>query len=148
VLYPTATHPFLGGGQWGLGPTLVVLKQEGPWTVGALANHIWSVGGDSDREDISSTFLQPFVAYTTKTHTTFTVNAESTYNWVTNEWTVPLNLSVSQVLKIGKQPVSIQLGGRYYAEGPEGSPDWGARLVFTLLYPTGKHEPAPAPYAK
>ena len=29
-LYPTGTHPFLGTGTFGIGPTLVVLKQEGP----------------------------------------------------------------------------------------------------------------------
>lgn len=137
-LYPTATQDLLGGEKWGVGPTLVALKQSGGWTVGALANQIWSVAGNDDRADISAMFLQPFVSYTTKMHTTVTLNTESTYNWETSEWTVPLNLSVSQVLKIGKQPVSIQLGGRYYAEGPEGTAEWGLRLVFTLLYPTAK----------
>ena len=143
-LYPTATQDLLGGGKWGIGPTFVALKQTGGWTVGALANQIWSVGGDSDRDNISAMFLQPFISYTTKTHTTLTVNTESTYNWETSQWTVPINLMVSQVLKIGKQPVSIQLGGRYYAEGPSGAPDWGVRLAFTLLFPTGKHAPAPS----
>ena len=48
---------------------------------------------------------------------------------------MPFNLTVSQILKIGKQPISIQLGGRYYAEAPSGDPDWGLRLNFTLLFP-------------
>jgi hypothetical protein len=61
--------------------------------------------------------------------------------WNTSQWTVPLNLSVTQVFKIGKQPMSLQLGGRYYADGPSGAPDWGVRLTFTLLFPTGKPEP-------
>ena len=55
---------------------------------------------------------------------------------------------VSQILKIGKQPISIQFGGRYYAEGPSGAPDWGVRLNFTLLYPTGKHEPPRSSFTK
>jgi len=67
---------------------------------------------------------------------------------VNSQWTVPINLSVTQIFKIGKQPMSIQLGGRYYADGPSGAPDWGVRLAFTLLFPTGKHEPAPAPSGK
>jgi hypothetical protein len=137
-LYPTATQDLLGGEKWGAGPTAVGLVQKGAWTVGALANHIWSFAGDDDRSNISATFLQPFVAYTTKTHTTFTVNTESTYNWEESQWTVPLNLMVSQVLKIGKQPISVALGGRYYAEGPSGAPEWGLRFVFTLLFPTAK----------
>ena len=53
----------------------------GGWTYGALVNHIWSVAGDRDRADIGSTFLQPFLSYTTKTHTTFGVNTETTYDW-------------------------------------------------------------------
>ena len=67
LLLPTATDDVLGSGKFGLGPTAVLLKQEGPWTFGFLANHIWSVAGDSDRADVSSTFLQPFLAYTTAT---------------------------------------------------------------------------------
>ena len=39
--------------------------------------------------------------------------------------------------------MQIQLGGRYYADGPSGAPDWGLRLTFTLLFPEGKHAPAP-----
>ena len=142
-LLPSATHPFLGGGKWGAGPTLVALKQSRGWTVGVLANHLWSFAGDSDRNDINATFVQPFISYTTKTHTTFGLNTEATYDWNNSQWTVPLNLTVAQILKIGGQPVSVTLGGRYYAEGPSGAPEWGARLVFTLLFPTGKHAPAP-----
>ncbi len=142
--YPTNTDDLLGPDKWGVGPTIVALVQKEGWTVGVLANQIWSVAGDSDAQNINSTFLQPFLSYTTKTHTSFTLNTESTYDWENEEWTVPINLMVSQVFRIGKQPVSFQIGGRYYADGPDGAPEWGLRAAFTLLFPTGKH-PAPAP---
>jgi hypothetical protein len=135
LLVPTATDDLLGGEKWGAGPTGVILKQAGPWTVGLLANQIWSFAGADDRNDINSTYLQPFLAYTTHTHTTFTINSESTYDWVAGEWTVPFNAGVSQVLKIGGQPVSIGLMGTWYAEAPAGTPDWGVRFVFTFLFP-------------
>jgi len=147
-LYPTATQDLLGGGQWGAGPTAVALVQEGGWTIGALANQIWSFAGNDDRSDINATFVQPFAAYTTKTHTTFTVSTESTYDWNTSQWTVPVIGQISQVLKIGSQPVSIQLGAKYYAEGPSGAPDWGVRLNFTLLFPTAKPEAGPPDFKK
>ena len=147
-LYPTATQDLLGGEKWGMGPTFVLLEQTGPWTIGVLANQIWSVGGTSTRDNISASFLQPFIVYTTKTHTSFSLNTESTYDWESSQWTVPINVGISQILKIGKQPVSIQIGGRYYADGPSGAPDWGLRVAFTMLFPTGKHEPAPAPSGK
>jgi hypothetical protein len=147
--YPTATDSLIGPEKWGLGPTLVALVQKGGWTAGVLANQIWSVGGDSNEQNISAAFLQPFVAYTTKTHTTFTFNTESTYDWENEQWSVPLNLMVSQILKIGKLPVSLQVGGRYYVESPSGGPEWGIRATFTLLFPTGHHEaPEPAAYRK
>ncbi|TGW06688.1 transporter, partial [Mesorhizobium sp. M2D.F.Ca.ET.145.01.1.1] len=53
-LFPTATDELLGGQKWGAGPTAVVLKQKDGWTVGMLANHIWSFAGDGDRSDINA----------------------------------------------------------------------------------------------
>jgi len=136
-LLPTATDETLGGGKWGLGPTAVVLRQRGPVTVGLLANHIWSVAGDDDRPDISATFLQPFVSYIfAKTKTTVGVSVESTYDWLDEQWSVPVILSVSQLLKKGNQLYQVSLGARYWAESPENGPEgWGLRASLTLLFP-------------
>ncbi len=135
VLVPTATDHSLGSEKWGVGPTFVVLKQQNGWTYGALANHIWSFAGESERADVSATYLQPFVSYTLKRAMTFTLNTESTYDWENEQWTVPLNLMVQQLVKFGKQPVALTVGGRYYADKPEGGPDWGLRLAVILLFP-------------
>jgi Putative MetA-pathway of phenol degradation len=135
-LLPTGSDDRLSARKWGLGPTGLVLKQDGPWTYGALVNHVWGVGGDSDRPDISSSFLQPFLSHTTKTAWTFGLNAESTYDWKGKQWAVPINATVTKLLRFGDQPVSIGGGVRYWAEGPEGGPhDWGFRLVLTFLFP-------------
>ncbi len=80
LLYPTGTHPLLGTGTFSIGPTVVVLKQMGGLTAGALMNQLWSVATEEDRKSVSQMFLQPFLSYTTKTHTTFTINTESTAN--------------------------------------------------------------------
>jgi len=135
-LLPTATDDSLGSEKWGIGPTAVALKQEGPWTYGMLFNHIWSFAGDDDRTDVNSTFLQPFVAYVTKTRTTFSINTESTYDWEGEEWSVPVNFSVAQMLKIGKLPVQVALAARYWVDTPDNGPDgWGGRFQFTFLFP-------------
>lgn len=42
---------------------------------------------------------------------------------------------VAQLLKIGNTPVQVQLGAKYYAEGPSGAPDWGIRCGLVLLFP-------------
>jgi hypothetical protein len=134
--YPTATDSALGAGKWGIGPTVVLLRQTHGWTYGALANHIWSFAGWGDQA-VNASFLQPFVSFSTKTFTSFTVNTETTYDWEAGDATVPLNFMVSQLLKVGKQPISLQLGYRYYAQRPAYGPDWGLRFTVTLLFPKG-----------
>jgi hypothetical protein len=138
-LIPTATDDLLGGEKWGGGPTGVVLKQSGPWTIGMLVNHIWSFAGDDERSDINSTFLQPFFAYTTPTAWTYTLNTETSYDWDGEQWSVPVNFLVSKVTKFGKQPVSLFVGARYWADSTENGPDgWGLRVGLTFLYPKKK----------
>jgi hypothetical protein len=138
ALLPTATDKALGGEKWGLGPTGVALRQSGPWTYGALVNHIESFAGDNDRADVSATFMQPFLTYITPGKMTFAVNTEATYDWERESWSVPLNLSATQLLKLGDQLMQVGGGVRYWAESPAGGPDgWGFRLVVTLVFPRG-----------
>src|SRR6266513_5775969 len=56
LLYPTATHPFLGTGTLSIGPTIAVSPQTGPWTAGALMNQLWSVLIEEDRKSINQMF--------------------------------------------------------------------------------------------
>jgi len=144
-LLPTGTDDLLGSGKFGVGPTGVALTQRGPWTVGMLANHIWSVFGEDhmivngvtiDRPDVSTTFMQPFLSYTTPDAWTFSLNTETAYDWEAKEWSVPVNVVVSKLLRFGNQPVSVGAGVRYWADststGPEG---FGARFQVTFLFP-------------
>jgi hypothetical protein len=136
MLLPTGSDDQLSARKWGLGPTGVVLRQHGPWTYGLLANHIWSIAGSESRAAISSTFVQPFLSYTTHTAWTWSLNSESTYDWKANQWSVPINATAAKLLKFGQQPVSIGGGVRYWAEGPDAGPhDWGLRLFVTFLFP-------------
>ena len=136
LLLDTASNKALGGEKWGIGPTGVVLKQEGPWTYGVLANHIESFAGEDDRADISATFIQPFLSYITQTKTTFGLNSESTYDWEAEEWSVPVNLTVNQLLKVGGQLLQVGGGVRYWVDSPDNGPeDWGLRLQITFLFP-------------
>jgi hypothetical protein len=140
-LIPTSTAQFLGAHRWGIGPTGIVLKQDGPWTYGILANHIWSIGRDisfnsiGGNSDVSNTFLQPFISYNFGRGFSMSLNTETTFNWKSWEWTVPINLWASQVVPIAGHPVSFAFGVRGYAGGPQGTPEWGLRLVATLLFP-------------
>ena len=156
-LWPTATRNEISANQFGAGPTFVALTQSHGLTVGMLANHIWGIGppgenglgGGSILGDdgstipvppgrsptLSATFLNPFVSYAFPTNTTLTLQTESTYNWTAKTWTVPIIGGVSQIVKIGAQPLSVGVLGKYYAVRPDGAPAWGVRFVVTLLFP-------------
>jgi hypothetical protein len=137
ILWPTATEERLGGDTFGLGLTGVALQQTGRWTYGGLANHVWSIDADPDGE-ISASFVQPFVNYTLPSATSFYLNTESTYDWNDNQWSVPINAGVRQIVPLGGQVVQIGAGVRYWAQSPENGPeDWGFRLDFNLLFPRG-----------
>jgi hypothetical protein len=109
---PNVSDDLLSAKKWGAGPTGMVLKQQGPWTYGALANHIGSIGGSGSR-DINSTFVQPFVRYATPTDWSSTLNTESSYDWESRQWAVPVNAVVAKVTRVGDQLVSLGDGAAW-----------------------------------
>ena len=142
LLLPTGSDDLLTADKWAAGPTAVLLKQQGPWTYGALANHLWSFAGDSDRQEISATFVQPFLSYTWPSAWSVSLNTETTYDWNDDQASVPINAGFAKVTKLGSQLVSWGFTARYWADGPDGGPEGlGLRFNFTLLFP--KAAPAP-----
>ena len=136
LLLPTATDSLIGTKKWGAGPAAVGLVLKGPWTVGMLANHVWSFAGDDDRDDISNSFMQPFVAYTWPSAWTASLQSETTYNWKSEKWSVPVNLALSKLVKFGKLPVSLQGGVGYWAESPDSGPEgFRFRLQANIVLP-------------
>ncbi len=137
ISLPSTAEPTLGTEKWSTGPTIVALKQVGPWTVGALWNQVWSFAGNTDRADVNQMFVQPFLAYTTKTALTVTVQSESVgnFNADTDKWTIPINLLVSKVSSFGVLPASYQIGFGGYAVHPDVGPSWKVRGAIVLLLP-------------
>jgi hypothetical protein len=132
---PTATDPFLGTGNWGVGPTGLILIQRDELSVGLLATQTWGVASYHDRRHISVLALQPFVNYSLGSGQTLSANLETTYDWHSGQWTVPLNVGYSKVFQLGEQPMSFQIGFRKYLAAPPNGPDWGVRSTLTFLFP-------------
>lgn len=134
-LIPTGSD--VSARKWGAGPTALALKQDGPWTYGGLFNHIWSVGGsDAVTSNINQTFIQPFLTYITPQAVTFALNTETTYDWENDQFTIPINFTVTKVTKIGGQMISYGAGVTYWAESADAGPDgWGARFILTFIFP-------------
>lgn len=122
--------------QWGLGPTGVALVQNGPWTYGALVNRIWGVGGSHDGKPYMNTlFVQPFMSHAFPGGKSLGLGFEGTYDYSRKTLTVPMNITASQVTKLGGQAVSFGAALRYYVVRPDGAPEWGLRFTATLLFP-------------
>ena len=134
-LLPTATNDMLGAKKWGVGPTGGVFHDSGPWTVGILANHLWSVAG-SGATPISSTFLQPQLSYTTDSAWSYTLQTEATYDWKGRQWSVPLEASVAKLVRIGGEQVNFELGAHRWAASTDSGPKgWGWSFTTTFLFP-------------
>jgi hypothetical protein len=135
---PTATNDILGQGQFSLGPSIVVLAQPGHWTLGALANNVWSVAGKSGRAPVNQMLLQYFVNYNLSKGYYITLQPIITANWMArggNIWTVPFGGGIGRIMKLGNQPVNLtaQLYGN--AVYPTGTSPWGMRLQVAFLFP-------------
>jgi hypothetical protein len=137
VLGFPASNSALGSQKWGLGPTAaIVVQPPGPWTFGFLTRHIWSVGGSVEEADINETYLQPFVSYTTPDAWTISLNSEAFYYWTDDEAAVPINLSVTKLIRLGGAAISFGPGVRYWVEDPDtAAHGWGVRFETTLVFP-------------
>lgn len=133
---PTATEDALGSGKWTAGPAMIFAKTGNTVTYGGLVQHIWSYAGDSDRDDVSVTTLQPFLTYLLGSGWAASLNMEASYNWNANsdKWTVPAAVSMSKVVSIGGKYMNVGLAAVDYIEKPEYSPDWELRANVTYVF--------------
>ncbi|MXV53231.1 hypothetical protein GS399_19875 [Pedobacter sp. HMF7647] len=135
LLIPTATSEYLGTKKFGVGPTALVLKQGKGNTVGFLANQLWSVAGDKDRQDVNQLFVQPFFSHSFKSGAALGGNMELTQNWEGHTITLFLNPVISGITKIGKQPVQLAVGPRIPLAGPDAvRPAFGIRSVLIFVF--------------
>jgi hypothetical protein len=141
VQLPTATNTFLGQGKLGLGPSLVLLTQPGHWTIGVLANNVWSVAGSGSRPPINQFLMQYFVNYNLKKGWYLSCAPTVTANWEAKDggrWVVPFGGGVGRIMKLGFQPVNIS--ARFYGNAihpPTGfsSSSWNMQLQIAFLFP-------------
>jgi hypothetical protein len=132
-----ASSAALGSQKWGLGPTTAIIWQpSGPWTVGVLTRHLWSAGGPADEPDINETYLQPILNYTTPDAWTLGINSEAFYYWTDDEASVPINVSLTKLVRLGGAALSFGPGVRYWVESPDSDAHgWGFRFDTNLVFP-------------
>jgi hypothetical protein len=138
IIATPATKRALGSSRWGLGPTAVALVQKDSWTVGALVNQTWTLGGTKGPNGINSLFVQPFISRSFWQTWNFAFTSETTVNWNASGsqmWTVPLDFVIVKVFTVGKQVMTLGAGPRYFPLFSGVHSKWGARLVVSFLFP-------------
>jgi hypothetical protein len=135
---PTATNTYLGQGKLGIGPSIVALTQPGHWTLGVLANNVWSVAGSGSRPDVNQFLTQYFINYNLQKGWFIGMAPIITANWEAshgNVWTVPFGGGIGRVTKFGAQPVSVLAQFYGNALHPANAPSWTMRLQISFLFP-------------
>jgi hypothetical protein len=136
--FPTATNKYLGQGKLGTGPSIVALTQPGRWTLGVLANNVWSVAGSGSRPDVNQFLTQYFINYNLQKGWFLGMAPIITANWEAsrgNVWTVPVGGGIGRITKFGPQPVSLIAQFYGNAVHPANSPSWTMRLQISFLFP-------------
>ncbi len=133
-LIPTATDKYLGTGKFGIGPTIVALKQTHGITYGVLANQIWSVAGQGDRAAVSQMFVQPFFTYNWKSGAGIGLVGSITQDWESKTTVSSIAIPFTGITKFGKQIVSLGVGPQIPISGPNKA-DFGWRAQLVLIFP-------------
>jgi hypothetical protein len=136
MILPAATTSHLGAEKFGIGPSAVVLIQPGHWTIGLLANHIWSTSGANNREDFSITFLQPFASFNLGKGLSVGADLQATGNWNEEEhWNAPLIFKVAKVTSLAGQHVQFEAGAGPVFASSASAASWRFRFNMVFLFP-------------
>ena len=137
---PTNTYPMLGNKNWGLGPTVVLLRIEkgNPWVYGALVNNIWSLSSSEQGGSYNNGLIQPFLNYNFPQGFYLTSAPIITVNWKAEggqKWTVPLGGGIGKIFHLGKLPVNTQLSAYYNVAHPDNAANWQMRVQMQFMFP-------------
>ena len=133
---PTASSDKLGSGKLSVGPSLALVFQPRPWTVGAIAEQVWSIAGEEERPSVSRLRLQPVLAYQLPEAWYLASSPEIIANWKAaggQKWLVPLGGGFGKLFQIGTLPFDVQLEGFYDVVHPDLGPTWSLRAQVGLV---------------
>jgi len=141
MIFPTASDDRLGLGKFSIGPSVVLVYVTKKWLGAAVLTNWFSVGGDSERADVNSFYMQPIFSYFLPKKWYVTSAPIILSNWEKESdqrWTVPVGGGFGKMAKIGNLPIDATVQAYYNAVKPDYNADWSLRLQFKLIFPTGK----------
>ena len=125
-----------GSGEFGIGPSIVLLTMIDQWVAGAVINQINTFGDAST----SKFFINYFINYNLPKAWYIVSAPIVTANWKAEDgqkWLVPFGGGVGKVIKLGgKIPLSMQVQVFYNAIKPDIFGDWQTRFQLHFMFPT------------
>ncbi len=126
VTLPTATNDDFAGKQFRLGPEMAIGQAFSKGIVVFFPTHQWDVAGWSDRPYSTTTAQLGGVAFLGGGATIGSV-PKLAYDWISQEWTIPINLTFSQTIVTDSQPIKHSLAFDYYVQQPDA---FGPQFMF------------------
>lgn len=126
VTLPTATNEDFAGKQFRLGPEMLIGQAFSKGIVVFFPTHQWDVAGWSDRPYSTTTAQLGGVAFLGGGATIGSV-PKLAYDWISEEWTIPINLTFSQTIVTDGQPIKHSLAFDYYVQQPDA---FGPQFMF------------------
>jgi len=125
-----------GSGEFGIGPSVVLLTMIDQWVAGAVINQINTFGDAST----SKFFVNYFINYNLPKAWYLVSAPIVTANWKAEDgqkWLVPFGGGIGKVVKLGgKLPLSMQVQVFYNAIRPDAFGSWQTRFQLHFMIPT------------
>jgi len=120
---PTGTNG-LGTDKWTLGPELLLGKVTSKYVYGMFPNHQWDIAGSGDAQ-INLTSAQLFYTYLPGGGWSVGSGPTITYDWVSEQWTVPLQINTGKTVVFSGRPWKFSVELNYYVEKADAiGPEW------------------------
>ena len=132
-VFPTASSRNLGSGKYQLGPAVMVLSITKKWSIGTIVQHWNSIGGDSDRPEVTTTDIQYIIRRQIKgAGMSIGMGPNVTIDWRAedgNRVAFPVGLGITKTVRWGKMPWKLRLEPQYSIIKPDDfGPQWTIRI--------------------
>jgi len=139
--FPTASEDDLGTGKWLMGPAAILVYAPRNFVFGLVAQNLWSVGGESDRRNVSELVMRPLVNINLSNGWFLSSKPVILAKWKARRsrdtWLIQAGGGVGKLFRLGNFGISLESQFFGYPAAPRGGPSWSARLDVKVLFQRG-----------
>ncbi len=137
ALLPTASDEKLGSEKFGAGPAMGFIARRPGFLWGIFNQNVFSFAGESDREDVQISILQPIANISLPNKWSFGLSEMNiTYDWEKSAWTsLPLGIKINKLVKFSGSPVTFSAGAEYNFQDDYPAPEWTVNCTMKFLFP-------------